>query len=142
MTFPTGNQVDLTDLSTGTGNPATARAQLNLLATWFNDLVASQNAASGVCVLNGSAQIATSMLPNTFAPATLTLAPTDGVVKIEDVLRLQIIPKADLIARADCTIGDVALAADDLTGANAKLCAYDGTDWKIIGTLSTATTLT
>lgn len=142
MTFPTGNQVDTTDLSVGTGNPATARAQLNLLATWFNELVASQNAVNGVCVLNGSGQIATSMLPSSFAPTTLTLAPVDGVVKVEDLLRLQIIPKADLIARADCTVGDVALAADDLTGANAKLCAYDGTDWKIVATLSSATTLT
>jgi hypothetical protein len=142
MTFPTGNQVVTTELSTGTGSPSLAREQLYLLAVWFNELLESANQASGVCVLNGAGQIDSTQLPGTFAPTTLTLAPTDGNVKIEDVLRLQIIPKADLIVRPNCTIGDLALAADDLTGANAKLCAYNGTVWKIIATLSTATTLT
>jgi hypothetical protein len=140
MTFPTGNAVDTTDLSTGTGNPATARAQLYLMATWFNELVASENAASGVCVLNGAGQIATSMLPSTFEPSTLTLAPTSTVVKIEDILRLQIIPKDALLALENNTIGDVALCADDLTGVNPQLAMYDGTAWVGLA-LSTFTTI-
>lgn len=143
MTFPSGSQVDTTELAAGTGNPATARAQLYLLATWFNELVASKNLANGVAVLDGGAQLLSSQFPDTFSPTgILTLSPTDGVVKIEDVLRLQIIPKADVLALTSSTIGDVALAADDLTGANAKLVMYDGTEWKIVATLSTATALT
>ena len=142
MPFPTGYQVSTTNLDAGTGNPATARADLYNLATWFNALVASKNSADGVAVLNGLAQIESSQLPSAFTPTTLSLAPANGFVKIENVLRLQIVPKADLLILANTSIGDVALAADDLTGANAKLVMYDGTNWKIVATLSTATTLT
>ena len=143
MTFPSGNQVTTTELSAGTGNPATARAQLYLLATWFNELVASKNLANGVAVLDGGAQLLSSQFPDTFSPTgILTLSPTAAVVKIENVLRLEVMPKANVLALANSTVGDMALAADDLTGANAKLCMYNGTVWKIIATLSTATTLT
>lgn len=142
MTFPSGNQVTTTELAAGTGNPATARAQLYLLATWFNELVASKNLANGVAVLDGGAQLLSSQFPDTFSPTgILTLAPSAEVVKIENVLRLEVMPKANVLALANSTVGDMALAADDLTGANAKLCMYNGTVWKIIATLSTATTL-
>jgi hypothetical protein len=143
MTFPTGNQVDTTDLAAGSGNPATARAQLYFLATWFNQLVDSQNAASGVCVLDNNARITAEQLPASIEPTgILTLAPTTGFVKVEDILRLQIIDKTTLLATENTVLGDLALAADDQSGTNAKLCMYNGTVWKIIATLSTATTLT
>lgn len=130
MTFPSGNVVDTTELASGTGNPATARAELYNLAVWFNQLVASQNSANGVAVLDGQGQLPSSTFPGTLAPTgILTLAPTDTIVKIEDILRLQIIPKANLLALTNSVVGDVALCADDLTGANPKLAMYDGTQW-------------
>ncbi|CAB4153788.1 hypothetical protein UFOVP641_26 [uncultured Caudovirales phage] len=142
MPFPSGNSVDTTELASGTGNPATARAQLYALATWFNALVASENAANGVCVLDGFGVVDPSQMPSEISPATtLTLSPTNGNVKIEDVLRLQIIPKATLLTRVDMVIGDIAYAADDITGTNGKLCFYDGTNWRYIA-LTTLTILT
>ena len=142
MAFPSGNSVDTTELASGTGNPATARAQLYALATWFNQLVASENQGNGVCVLDGFGLVDPSQMPASISPATtLTLSPANGYVKIEDVLRLQIIPSATLLARVDMAIGDMALCADDITGVNAKLAMWDGTNWRGIA-LSTFTIIT
>ena len=142
MAFPSGNSVTTTNLSAGTGNPATARNDIYVMAQYVNDIIASENTALGVVTLNGSAQISSSQVPSSLAPTgILTLAPTSGFVKLEDVLRMQVIVKADLLAYPDVTIGDLALAADDLAGTNAKLCMFNGTVWKIVSTLSGLTTL-
>ena len=142
MAFPSGSSVVTTNLDSGTGNPAAARNDIYVMAQYVNQIIASENTALGVVTLNGSGQIASSQIPSSLAPSgILTLAPTSGFVKIQDILRLQIIPKTDLLAYADVTIGDVALAADDLSGANAKLCMFDGTNWKIVSELSTLTNL-
>lgn len=142
MAFPSGNSVDTTELSSGTGNPATARAEIYAMAQYLNAIIASENQANGVAVLDGLGQIESTQFPSIFSPTgILTLAPTSGNVKIQDVLRLQIIPEATLLARIDMVIGDMALCADDLTGANAKLAMYDGTNWRGIA-LSTFTIIT
>lgn len=143
MAFPSGNSVLTTNLNSGTGNPAAARNDIYTMAQYVNQIIASENTALGIVTLNGSAQISSSQVPSSLAPSgILTLAPSNGFVKIQDILRLQIIPTATLLAHADVTTGDVALAADDLSGANAKLCMYDGTNWKIVTTLSGLTNLT
>jgi hypothetical protein len=143
MAFPSGSSVTTTNLDSGTGNPAAARNDIYVMAQYVNQIIASENTALGVVTLNGSGQISSSQVPSSLAPSgILTLAPSSGFVKIQDILRLQIIPKTDLLAYADVTIGDVALAADDLSGANAKLCMFDGTNWKIVSELSTLTNLT
>ena len=142
MTFPTGNSVDTTNLSAGTGNPATARADLLNMANYVNAIIASANQALGTCVLNASGQIASSMVPAAFSPSgILTLSPATGKVKIEDVLRLQVHSKAQVLALTDNAVGDIVVSADDLTGANAQLCVYDGTVWKIFADLASLSTL-
>lgn len=142
MAFPTGVSVSTANLDSSADDPSAARANLLTAVQTLNQLIASKDLANGVPVLNGSAQILSSQLPNSFTPSgTLTLAPADAVVKIEDVLRLQIIPKATVLALSGSVIGDLCLAADDLTGANPKLAMYDGTNWKYVA-LSSWTTLT
>jgi len=142
MAFPTGVSISEANLNSSADDPSLARADLLQAIQTLNQLIASKDQALGVPVLNGSGQINSSQFPNSFTPTgNLTLAPVDGVVKIEDILRLQIVPKATLIARSGSVIGDVALAADDLTGANPKLAMYDGTNWKYVA-LSSWTTLT
>ena len=142
MAFPTGVSVSTSNLDSSADDPSAARANLLTAVQTLNQLIASKDQANGVPVLNGSGQILSSQFPNSFTPSgNLTLAPADGFIKIEDVLRLQIVPKATLIAMSGVVIGDMALAADDLTGANPKLAMYDGTNWKYLA-LSSWTTLT
>ena len=142
MAFPSGNSVDTTELASGTGNPATARVEIYAMAQYLNAIIASENQANGIPVLDGLGQLESSQFPSIFSPTgTLTLSPTNGNVKIQDVLRLQIIPKSILLARIDMVVGDMALCADDLTGVNAKLAMYDGTNWRGIA-LSTFTIIT
>ena len=143
MTFPTGTQVLTTNLDSGSDSPASARANLLTAVETLNLVTAEVNTALNVVVLDSNGLLPSSAMPSTYGPDNnLTLAPTTGIVKVEDYLRLQIIPKAEVLANASPSIGDMALAADDLTGANAKLCMYNGTVWKIVSTLSSATTLT
>ena len=142
MAFPTGIAISEDNLNSGADDPSLARADLLQAIQVLNQLIASQDQALGVPVLNGSGQLLSAQFPNSFTPSgALTLAPADAIVKIEDVLRLQIIPKATVLALTGSVIGDVCLAADDLTGANPKLAMYDGTNWKYLA-LSSLTTLT
>jgi hypothetical protein len=142
MTFPTGQQATTTNLALGTNNPASARGDILAAFNLLNSITAEVNTANNVVVLNGNAQIPSTCVPAIIAPDdTLTLRPSTKFVKIESYLRMQVVPKATALAKTDIVIGDVVLYADDLTGANAGLAIYDGTDWKIIAELSSLTTL-
>jgi hypothetical protein len=141
MAFPSGYQVPTSNVSAGTGNPASARVDIYNVFLALNDLIASENNPNGVVTLNGAGLISSSMMPSSLTTSSLTLAPTDKFVKVQDYLRLQIIPKATVLAKGDVVIGDMCLAADDLTGANPKLAFYTGTVWKYLD-LTTLTTLT
>ena len=133
MTFPTGSSVPTTNVSSGTGNPANARTDFLSLINYVNQIIASANSANGVIVTNSNNQIDAAQVPNNFSPTgILTLSPGTGKIKIENVLRLQILPKSSVLALTDNAIGDIVLAADDLTGANPKLATYDGTQWRYL----------
>lgn len=142
MTFPTGNSVTTDNLASGTGNPAAARTDLYTMAVYLNQIIAGAGAASGVALLDASGRINSSQMPMTItSPGNLTLTPNSGYVKLNSILRFQVIPRATLLTRTDMVIGDMALFADDLTGANAGVAMYDGTNWRILGVLSGASIL-
>jgi hypothetical protein len=132
MAFPSGYQTPTSNVDAGTGNPASARVDIYNAFLALNDIIASENQPNGVVTLNGAGLISSSMMPSSLTSGSLTLAPDDQFVKVEDYLRLQIIPKATVLAKADVVIGDMCLAADDLTGANPKLAFFDGTDWRYL----------
>ena len=143
MTFPTGVQIATVTLANGAASPSAARAELLTAVQTLNAITAETNTANNVVVLDSIGLLPPTAMPNDISPDNnLTLSPGTGIVKIEDYLRLQILPKATVLANVNMSIGDIALVADDFTGANAKVCMYDGSVWKIITTLSTATTLT
>jgi hypothetical protein len=130
MAFPT-TAIETANLSAGTADPSLARVDLLEAVENINTIIAEKNTADGVLVLNENAQVQATMLPNTFAPTgQLTLAPSTGVVKVEDILRLQQIPSA-VLAITEGTAGDVAVASDADSGAPA-LAFYDGTEWKFL----------
>lgn len=141
MTFPTGQVIPTNNLDSATAKPSDARADILLAVETINTIVADADGPYGVPVLDGAGQIQSSQLPAQYSPGDdLVLSPTTAIVKIQDVLRLQIMPKANVLALTGSVVGDLVLAADDLTGANPKLAMFDGTNWKYVA-LSTWTTL-
>lgn len=132
MTFPSGTTISTTNLASGTANPASARSDLLSLVNAFNALVASEGQAMGVCVLSSAGTVETTQLPSQYETtgADLNLSPDTGLVKVNDILRLQLLPKATVLALPYPALGDIAVVADDLTGTNPKLAMYDGTAWK------------
>ena len=129
MAFPT-TQVTTTNLDAGTDSPASAREDLLDAVQKLNTIIDEANDAGGVLVLNGSAQVPGANLPATIAPTSgvLTLAPTSGRVKIEDVLRLQTQSTATVESLSSIAEGDIVYVTDGDDG-DPCLAVYDGTDW-------------
>ena len=132
MAFPTGQTVSTSNLDSATDSPANARADLLLAVGYLNDIIASENTALGVCVLNGSGEIDSTQMPSTISTSSLTLNPTDKVVNIQNVLRLTALPSTDIAAISSPQIGDIVIS-DDADSGNAAVCFYDGTDWRYMG---------
>lgn len=136
MTFPTGQSVATTNLSSSSADPSLAREDLYNLVTLFNQLVASANGTQGVLVLDAGGKVSSSYLPGTYATASggINLQPNSGVVSLQKVLRLSQIYTADL----GYTTGTTSPAAGDLCylvdGDAGQPClgAYDGTKWRIV----------
>ncbi len=141
MAFPSGTSISTANLDSASDDPSLARANLLTAVQTLNQLIASENSASGVAVLDGNAQLDTAHIPPEISPTTLTLSPVDGIVKVEDRVRLQIKTAAQVLAWADPAVGDMCLIATDLTGASPKLAMYDGTNWRYVA-LSTWTIVT
>lgn len=130
MAFP-NNQISTANLDSDADSPSLARVDLYTAVTTLNTLIAGAGAADGVCVLNSGGTIASNQIPLTVSPTgTLTLAPTSGVVKIEDVLRLQTQTTAQVQALTG-TVGDIVYTTDGDAGS-ACLAVYDGTDWRVV----------
>jgi hypothetical protein len=140
MTFPTGQVITTTNLAAATAKPSDARADLLLAVQTINTIVGGANQGSGVPILTGAGEIASNQLPSNYAPADdLVLNPSTGIVKVQDILRLQQLNTAQILALATPVLGDVALSTDADDGDPA-ICFHDGTDWKFLA-LSSLTTL-
>jgi hypothetical protein len=133
MSFPTGTTISTVNLDSATDSPASARTDLLDTVNAVNDIIASENLANGVVVLNASGK-----LPSSTIPAQITLAsgvqiinPVDGVVNIRDVLRMQQMSTVDILALTTPQAGDIAFATDGDSTA-AALCIYDGDDWRTL----------
>lgn len=130
MTFPSGTVIPLDNLNSGTSDPSLARADLLALAQAVNQLIASENSASGVLVLTGTGRIPSATLPAQISlpSGVQVINPTDGVVNIRDVLRMQPMSTADILALEDPAAGDIAFATDG-AGGTPTLSFYNGTNW-------------
>lgn len=132
MSFPSGVTVDTSNLDSGTDSPANARLDLLSLVTYFNALVASENANNGVCVLDNSGKVLVNQLPTNINPATLSLQPASGFVQIVDCIRLPAKQVADLaIDFTSPQQGDIVSLSNGDAG-DPCLAMYDGTAWKVI----------
>lgn len=140
MAFPNVDIVT-TNLDSDSDSPAAARVQILQAVQALNIIIAGAGVADGVALLNSGGSIPGSQIPSSIAPTgILTLAPTDGFVKIEDVLRLQIFTTDQLEAVVSTAAGDLAFVSDGDAG-DPCIAVNDGTDWLRIslGTAISAT---
>lgn len=132
MAFPTSS-VNTTNLDSGTDDPSLARADLLDAVQKLNTIISEGGAANGVALLNSSGKLNSTQIPATItATGVQTLAPTSGVVSIQDVLRLGGLTSSDLSALTSQS-GDIAWCTDGVDSSGAPcLAVYDGTNWRAI----------
>ncbi len=132
MTFPTGTVIPTTNVETVDSSPALARADIYSLIVAFNQLVASQNLASGVAVLNGDGTLSSEYLPANYTKTgDITILPSSKIVNIKDVLRLAQRLTADNSLLTSPVAGDIIYLTDGDAG-NPCLSVYDGTKWRVV----------
>ncbi len=138
MAFPT-TTITTNNLNSGTDSPSLARTDLLAAVTALNTIISEADTASGVALLTAGGTYDSAKLPSTFSPGTtLTLAPSTGIVNIQDVLRLTALPAND-ISGLTSALGDIALSSD-ADGGDPAICFYDGADWRYLA-LSSLTIL-
>jgi len=135
MTFPSGTAISTTHLDSGDDDPSLARADIYAAVQALNQLIASENGALGVLVLDASGKVAAARLPNSYSvTGNVTLSPSTGIVNVNRVLRLQQTVTADLgtdPGTTSPTAGDLVYLTDGDAGSPC-LGVYDGTGWKIV----------
>lgn len=131
MTFPS-TPISTSNLSSSTADPSLARSDLLTAVEYINTIIDEKNTANGVVVLDGAGQISSALVPGTLSPSgQLTLSPTNTVVKVEDILRLQQVPSSTIKNLTEMVAGDIVLSAD-ADGGNPAICFYTGTQWKYL----------
>jgi len=135
MAFP-NTQISTANLDSDADSPSLARADLYTAVTSLNTIIADANSADGVCVLNAAGTIDGDQMPVSVTPTgTLTLAPSTGVVKIENILRMQTQTTAQVEALTGTT-GDVVYTTDGDAGQPC-LAVYDGSNWRVVRFMTT-----
>ena len=131
MAFPSGQTISTANLDSGTDNPSLARADLLQAVSYVNDIIASENSASGVVVLNGVGKLPSAVVPEeiTLASGVQVINPASGIVNIRSVLRLQAQTVLQVSALASPAAGDLVYVTDGASGSPC-LAVYDGTSWK------------
>ena len=137
MAWADSNNIVTTNLDAGTDSPAAARPDLKAALDELILVIDGRGTANGVAPLDASTKISTTYLPdefNTTALTDLTLDPSTGKVKIEEILNLQPQTVAQLNGRTDGAEGDVAYCSDggDDSAGVGCVAVYDGNDWRAI----------
>jgi len=128
MTFPT-TLIPTTNLDNGSDDPSLARGDLLTAVQSLNTIITDKNNPNGVVVLQSDGTIQASLLPTTLTTPSgqLTLSPATNIVKIQNFLRLQSIPKTTLTQIVG-NAGDLALCSNADSG-NPALAISNGTNW-------------
>jgi len=133
MTFPTAN-VSITNLESSTADPNEARVDLLDAVNKLNLIMAEKNSAGGVTVLDGSGYVPTEYIPPTITTTgTITLAPSTGVVNVQDVLRMTQLPVAAILTITGNVTGDMVMCSNVGNVANNPgIAFYNGTGWRTV----------
>jgi len=131
MAWPTGQQADRSNLNSGSDNPSLARIDLYNALGYVNDMIASENAASGVVVSNAFNKISSNQIPNNVQiTGNLSLEPDTKWVSVKNILNVVPLTTSQLQALTiSWQLGDIAIVSDADAGDPA-IAFYDGTDWK------------
>jgi hypothetical protein len=93
--------------------------------------MAENNTAGGVSVLDGSGLLPMANMPSTITTANLALNPTDGVVSIQNVLRLNQLPTAIILNFTGNVSGDMVMCSNVGNIANNPgLAVFNGNVWR------------
>jgi len=120
MTWGNTANVITTNLDSGTDSPAAARADIKTALDELINVINGRATSSGVAPLNASSKIDSTYLPdeiNSSAATALTLDPTTGKVKLEEILNLKPQTVSQLNARVDIAQGDVAFCSNGDAGS-------------------------
>lgn len=137
MGWGTPGNIVTTNLDDATDSPAASRPDLKAALDELSNVINGRNTANGVAGLDASSKISAAQIPdeiNSTAATDLTLDPTTGKVKLEEVLNLKPQTTAQLNARTDKLNGDVAYCSDggaDSAGVGC-IAVYDGADWRAV----------
>jgi hypothetical protein len=137
MSFPSSaTQVSTDNLDSGADNPSLARVDLLQSVQLLNEIIAGQNAADGVLVLDGSGLVPGARFPQTMAysgSGNQFISPANGVVEIQSVLRLAPLLKVQVEALNTATLSSGSIAyCPDVTTGTAALVVWNGSVWKQI----------
>lgn len=131
MAFPTA-QVNTTNLDSSGDDPSAARADLLDAVQKLNTIIDEANSALGVALLNSSGKISATAVPNSLtSTGTLQLNPSNGVVSVSDILRMNTLTVTEVNALVGSQAGDMVMVSDGDSG-ELTLAVYDGVYWRRI----------
>ena len=129
MTFPTAN-VSIANLDSATDDPSLARADLLDAVQKLNLIMHEAGTAAGVALLDGSARLPTANMQETITTDTLTLSPSDGIVSIQNRLRITEFPRSTILAFTGNLTGDMVMCSNVGNIANNPgIAFYSGNAW-------------
>jgi hypothetical protein len=137
MSFPASTtQVSTDNLDSGADNPALARIDLLQSVQLLNEIIAGQDDAGGVLVLDGAGLVPSARFPQTISysgSGNQYISPANSVVEIQSILRLAPLIKAQVLAISTATveIGSIAYCSGVTTGTDA-IVVWNGSNWRQI----------
>jgi len=132
MTFPTAT-VSTSNLDSATDDPSAARADLLDAVQKLNTIITDGGVASGVAILDGSGYLPTAQIPPTISTtsADITLAPSSGIVNIQNILRLTQFPTSVILSFTSNVSGDMVMCSNvGNIASNPGVAFYNGSAWK------------
>jgi len=122
MAWGTAGNIATGNLDAGTDSPSAARADLKAALDELLIVINGRNQASGIAGLDGSSKLTASQIPdeiNSSGSTNLTIDPSTGKVKLEEILNLKPQTVAELNSRTDVEEGDIAFC---INGDGGNMC--------------------
>jgi len=141
MAWGTSSNVITTNLDSGTDSPAAARADIKSALDELKAVIDGRNTANGVAGLDASSKINATQIPdeiNSTTATDLTIDPSTGKVKLEEILNLAPQTVTQLNARSDIQQGDIAFCSNGDGGTECLAVAVIEDDsagaptWKVV----------
>lgn len=135
MAFPS-TEVSTNNLDSASDDPSLARADLLDAVQKLNTIISEGGSAGGVALLNSSGKVPSSQMPaNINTTGTLTLNPSNSIVAINSIMRLEPLTTTAVSNIAAPSTGDMVMTTDGDSGEPCP-AVYDGVQWRRIELLN------